>query len=161
VLGALDRTLLRVLRTRLHQPPVERAALAFTRAGEHGTLWLAIAGAGAGLDRRSRPSYARAARAVLLGYAVNTLVKYAVRRPRPRIDDLPPLTRTISPLSYPSAHATTSFAGARALRRALPGAPLYGIAAAMALSRPYAGVHYPSDALAGAALGTALEALLP
>jgi membrane-associated phospholipid phosphatase len=31
----------------------------------------------------------------------------------------------------------------------------------MALSRPYLGVHYPSDALAGAALGDAVARLLP
>jgi decaprenylphosphoryl-5-phosphoribose phosphatase len=33
---------------------------------------------------------------------------------------------------------------------------LLGAAAAMALSRPYLGVHYPSDVAAGAALGTAI-----
>ena len=38
----------------------------------------------------------------------------------------------------------------------------YGIAAvgAMALTRPYLGVHYPSDVVAGALLGTAIETLL-
>ena len=49
----------------------------------------------------------------------------------------------MSPRSYPSAHATTSFAAAAALP--LPAAPLYALAAAMALSRVYLGVHYPSD----------------
>ena len=47
--------------------------------------------------------------------------------------------------------------GARALSAAgLPAAPLYAVAVAMALSRPYLGVHYPSDILAGAALGDAV-----
>ena len=42
----------------------------------------------------------------------------------------------------------------------LPALPLYAAAGAMALTRPYLGVHYPSDVLAGAALGAALEKLL-
>jgi undecaprenyl-diphosphatase len=60
----------------------------------------------------------------------------------------------LSGRSYPSAHSSTSFAGARALSAAgMPAAPLYSVAVAMALSRPYLGVHYPSDIVAGAVLG--------
>jgi membrane-associated phospholipid phosphatase len=63
-------------------------------------------------------------------------------------------------LSFPSAHAATSFAGARAFSRAgAPAAPLYALAGALALSRLYLGMHHPSDVLAGALLGTAVGAL--
>jgi undecaprenyl-diphosphatase len=88
-------------------------------------------------------------------------VKLAVGRRRPELADLPPLVPTGSRISYPSAHASTSFAGARSLARAWPAAaaPLYAAAAMMALSRPYVGVHYPSDVVAGAALGTAVAEL--
>jgi undecaprenyl-diphosphatase len=68
------------------------------------------------------------------------------------------LASTLSGLSYPSAHAATSFAAAGALP--LPSLPLYAAAGAMALTRPYLGVHYPSDVIAGALLGRALERLL-
>ena len=159
MLAALDTALLRMLRTRLHQPPLERAVLLFTRLGEHGALWLVIAGAGALRDPRGRRAYVRAAVTVLLTYGLNTAVKVLIRRARPLLEDLPALSPTVTGLSYPSAHASTSFAGARALSERLPPLPLYGAAAAMALSRPYVGVHYPSDSIAGAALGLAVAEL--
>ena len=52
----------------------------------------------------------------------------------------------------------TSFA-ARPLP--LPAVALYPVAASMALSRLYVGVHYPLDTLAGAALGDAIAKLTP
>ena len=69
------------------------------------------------------------------------------------------MVHTMSNRSYPSAHATTSVAGARALSPLLPAPPLYALAAALTLSRPYLGVHYPSDTLAGAVLGAAVAEL--
>jgi membrane-associated phospholipid phosphatase len=94
---------------------------------------------------------------VLTALLANTAIKQVVRRPRPDLGpELAPLAPTISSRSYPSAHAATSFAGARALG----GTPaLYCVAAAMAATRPYLGVHYPSDVLAGAALGWAADRL--
>ncbi len=83
-------------------------------------------------------------------------MKFLVRRPRPQIAGLPPLTPTVTKLSFPSAHATTSFAAARAFSRLAAPAPLYAAAGAFAASRPYLGVHYPSDVLAGAVLGSLL-----
>jgi membrane-associated phospholipid phosphatase len=145
----VDRALLRLLRTRGHPPALERAAQLYARAGENGVLWFGVA-----ILARDR----RAVRVVLAALLANTAVKQVVRRPRPSLPDLPPLAATVSGLSYPSAHAATSFAAAGAL--ALPSFPLYAAAGAMALTRPYLGVHYPSDVLAGAALGVALEKLL-
>lgn len=161
MLGALDLSLLRLLRTRGHAPALERAVVELARAGEHGIVWHALALCGALLDERRRPAYLRAARAVAAATVANTLVKALVRRRRPELEDLPPVVSTMSNRSYPSAHAATSFAGARALAEALPAAPLYALAGLLALSRPYLGVHYPSDVVAGAVLGDALAKLAP
>ena len=160
MLRALDLALLRLLRTRLHGPQVERAVLAFTRTGEHGALWLAICLTGSIFDPRRRGLYRHTALTVVAAYLLNIVLKNIFRRRRPLIEELPSLSTTVTALSYPSAHATTSFAAARALSGELPGRPLYACALAMGLSRPYAGVHYPSDIAAGALLGTAVADLL-
>ena len=160
MLRALDLALLRFLRTRGHARVPERAVLAFTRSGEHGLLWQALCAVGFIFDHRRRALYRRAMRATMLAYLANILLKYVVRRPRPVLDGLPALSSTVTSLSYPSAHSTTSFASAGALARGLPAPPLYACAAAMALSRAYAGVHYPSDIVAGAVFGTAVGELM-
>ena len=152
--------LLRLLRTRGHSPLVERAVIGYSRLGDHAALWYSIAAAGVLLQPRARGAYGRAAATVFLGQVANTATKLAVRRARPLLEDLPALSPSVTGLSYPSAHATTSFAAAGTLSRALPPAPLYLAAAAMALSRPYLGVHYVSDSVAGAALGDAVARLL-
>jgi decaprenylphosphoryl-5-phosphoribose phosphatase len=161
VLRGLDLRLFRLLRTRGHAPLVELVVLRFTRLGEHGVLWLGIAAAGAALDGSQRPVYLRAARAVAATYIANTTVKIVVRRARPLLEDLPALAPTYSARSYPSAHSSMSFAGARVLSEALPAGGLYAAAVAMAASRPYVGVHYPSDVLAGAVLGTVVADIVP
>ena len=157
MLRALDLALLRLLRRGGHAPPIERVVLLFTRTGEHGALWLAASAVGVAIDPGRRALYLRAMRVVVLAYLTNIALKHLVRRRRPVLADLPALSATVTSLSYPSAHATTSFAAARVLSRALPAGPLYACAGAMAISRPYVGVHYPSDVVAGALLGIAIQ----
>jgi len=132
------------------------------QAGENGLLWNALAVAGGVVSARRREDFVRAAETVLLTLALNTAVKHLVRRARPVLEEeLPALTPVLSGRSYPSAHASTSFAGARALAAAgMPAAPLRAVAVAMAVSRPYLGVHYPSDVVAGAFLGDAVARLM-
>jgi membrane-associated phospholipid phosphatase len=112
-------------------------------------------------DQARRAAWRRGVGVVAGAYAANQAVKFTVRRPRPQLPDLPQLTSTRSQLSFPSAHTTTSFAAARAYRGLLPARALYGLAGTLAISRMYLGVHYPSDVLAGAALGTAIAGVWP
>jgi membrane-associated phospholipid phosphatase len=162
----LDRRLLRLMRGSGHADPrVVRAIADFSRTGEHAACWFALGALGTAATKRGSRRNKAFRRGVLvtgIAYGLNTAVKFAVKRPRPELEDLPPLTPVVTGLSFPSAHATTSFAAAAAYSSALPlASPLfYGAATMFALSRPYLGVHYPSDAFAGAALGTVTGRLL-
>lgn len=153
-----DVAVYRAARTRGHTPQAEHLVRRFSATGEHAALWLAIGALGAALDKPHRPRWTRGMKAVATAYVLNTAIKQVVRRPRPQLGDLPQLIKTPTQLSFPSAHASSSFAGARAyaplLAHGRGGALLYPLALAMAASRVYLGVHYPSDILAGAVLGT-------
>lgn len=158
---SLDSRILYLARTRAHTPQIERAVASFSRLGEHGGVWLALGLAGTAASRGARRRGWEQALAIVAGtYIANTVLKLLVRRRRPELPGLPPLTSTPTHFSFPSAHTATSFAGARLYSRlGLPAAPLYALAGALALSRLYLGVHYPSDVLGGGALGTATARL--
>lgn len=162
-IGDADQALLRFLRTRGHAEPVETVAKALGHAGEFGAVWAGIGVLGASVDERRRGQWIAAGLSGPLAIGVNYVAKVAIGRQRPLIEDHPPLAKAPTKLSFPSAHATSSVTAATALGRVQPRARpyLFALAAAICAGRPYLGMHYPSDVLAGAILGACLGSIVP
>lgn len=158
-LAEVDLAVYRVIRSDLHSERLTPAIRAFSATGEHAALWLAIGATGMATDRPRRAQWKRATAVVAGTQALNTVLKVVVRRRRPALDGLPALIATPTQLSFPSAHSSSSFAAATMYGDLLPRGPLLALAGAMALSRVYLGVHYPTDIAAGALLGTGVAAI--
>ncbi|MYX25754.1 phosphatase PAP2 family protein [Streptomyces sp. SID8381] len=168
---ALDRRLFQAAAER-HWPGAEPVLPRLSRSADHGVLWFAAAaGIAASRTPRARRAATRGlASLTLASLTINTIGKRSVRRARPALDQVPivrRLGRQPITTSFPSGHAASAaaFAAGVALESPAWGAAVAPVAASVALSRVYTGVHFPSDVLAGAALGAgaafAVRALVP
>ena len=138
------------------------AALSY--AGAFGFIWLGIAVGVSGFSW-SRPwLWTRVVVAILVSESVSGALKGWTDRDRPPLSnpDPEPLVDLPATFSFPSGHATVSFACATVLALAVPRlrVPLSVLATLIAFSRVSVGVHYPSDVLGGAVLGLLLGLLL-
>lgn len=150
ILGAVQR--------RMRQPAVVRAARGLSLFGEHAAGWLVLGALGAALDRPRRRDWLRASAGVVAAHGASVVVKRVVRRARPDDPSVEVLAGTPSRLSFPSSHASSTTAAA-VLFGALLGRRLTPLLVPpMLLSRLVLGVHFPSDVLAGSALGAAVAA---
>lgn len=151
---------------RYHAPILDRTLPKLGRAADGGVLWVAI---GAGLAAFGGRSGRRAATRGLLSLAAasaiaNLPAKFAVRRTRPDIGVVPQLRRLLkqpTSFSFPSGHSASAAAFAVGAGLELPvAAPALGtLAAGVAASRVYTGVHYPSDVVVGVAIGAGVALL--
>ena len=135
----------------------------FTTLGEWGAIWIVF-----GLAMLCFKKYRRVGVAVLLGLViglvtVNFGIKNIVARPRPcainsAVQLLVPFP---SEFSFPSGHTVSSFGAATSifLKNKKLGAWALALAAVISFSRLYLYVHFPSDVLAGAAIGVGIAFL--
>ena len=131
-----------------------------TYAGSFGAIWLVLAVAIAGFSWRRPWLAARVGATILVAESVSGLAKDWVSRDRPPLVDPEPAPLIELPhtSSFPSGHATVAFACATVIALAVPRLrwPVFVLAALIAFSRVYVGVHYPLDVLAGALLGVGI-----
>jgi undecaprenyl-diphosphatase len=146
----------------LDWPVVTPVMKALTYAGAHGLVFLAIGVVAA--IRLRRPLVAVAVVAANEASSLtDSALKAVIGRERPPLAD--PRVHPLIPLphdpSMPSGHAMMAFSGAVILAAVLPRWrwALLAVAAGVAVSRVYLGVHYPSDVVAGALLGAAVGAV--
>ncbi|MER6125622.1 phosphatase PAP2 family protein [Streptomyces sp. NPDC001795] len=164
-LGELDQRLFtRVATARV--PGADPALTRLSRSADHGRLWLGAATGLAALGGRTarRAALRGTGSLALASLTVNTLVKWSARRPRPLLELVPQirhLTRQPHTTSFPSGHSASAaaFATGVALESTRYGALIAPVAAAVAFSRVYVGVHYPGDVLAGMAIGAGAAVL--
>ena len=96
---------------------------------------------------------------VLISSILTTALKMTVKRKRP-YESYPEIENlsTVGSYSFPSGHTSLTFATATALSISFPKwyiiVPSYTFASAVGYSRLHLGVHYPSDVLFGAILGS-------
>ncbi|PKW11074.1 undecaprenyl-diphosphatase [Streptomyces sp. 1222.5] len=143
-----------------HWPGAERVLPRLSRSANHGVLWFATAAAMAAIrtPRARRAAVRGLASLSVASLTINTIGKRSVRRARPVLDPVPlvrQLKRQPITTSFPSGHAASAaaFATGVALESPAWGAVVAPVAFSVAASRVYTGVHFPSDVLAGAALG--------
>lgn len=138
--------------------------VALSAVGYAGLVWIALAVVVALVTRRSLVGVTALTAICVWSADLLTLglkAAFARQRPFETILEPEPLLEGTVGASLPSGHAATSAAGAVVLAAFAPrAAPAFALlAVAIAFSRIYVGVHYPTDVLLGAAVGAAVALL--
>lgn len=162
LLSSLDDAILLFFQEAVRNPVLTPVFQVITTLGNGGAVWIALTVLLLLIPRTRNVGFMTTLS--LLGTLLvnNLLLKNLVNRTRPYevIEGLTYLVKTPVDSSFPSGHSACSFAVACIMFRRLP--PKYGIpalilAALIALSRLYVGVHYPSDVLFGVISGIVIS----
>jgi diacylglycerol kinase family enzyme/membrane-associated phospholipid phosphatase len=146
-------------------PILDYAMPRLSRAADHSVLWIAIAtGLASTRNKWARRAALRGLASIAIASAAsNVAAKGLAGRARPRyeIPLLRRLLRVPRTTSFPSGHSASAaaFATGVALETPRLAAPVGAVALAVGASRVVVGVHYPSDVLAGFAIGAAAGTL--
>ena len=158
LLQQMDTDVLMWLQENFRQDGLNRVFSFFTRLGNNGELWIALLVVLFIIPPFRRMALTAVASLISSALLVEFVIKPLVARVRPyvTVEGLFSLVGPERSYSFPSGHSATAFAVAYVLARMLPvkyGAPILLLAALMAFSRLYVGVHYPTDVLAGVLVG--------
>lgn len=160
----MEGTILLWIQEYLRNPILTPIMKVVTTLGNAGLVWIALAILCLCI-RKTRRIGATMVLALLFSLIVNNgILKNAVARIRPyeMIDGLECLVRRAVDYSFPSGHTGSSFAAATVMACLLPkryGVPAVILAALIAFSRLYVGIHYPTDVLFGFVDGVILGGL--
>lgn len=145
---------------------LDRGLPLLTRAADRSVLWVALSSVLLATgNRRARRAAARGLGSIALASLLaNQLGKRAVPRRRPDYSVLPTprlAHRIPTSSSFPSGHSASAaaFAAGAAIECPPLALPVCALAGAVAFSRIYTGVHFPSDVLAGVAIGATVAAV--
>ncbi|MGV9743531.1 bifunctional phosphatase PAP2/diacylglycerol kinase family protein [Rhodococcus zopfii] len=147
----------------LRPSPADPALRILSRLADHSVLWMGCAAVGTAVGGTPRRAVVRGLLSVAGASALaNGVLKPLLPRRRPPARVEPQFRRRTVPMptssSFPSGHAASAaaFATGVALESPATAAVVAPLAAAVAYSRVHTGVHWPSDVLVGAAVGTAI-----
>ena len=159
MLTQIDFTILDYIRQHLTNPFADKFMTIITHLGDYGLLWIVLCIILMIIPRTRKSGYALAI-AMIAGLVIcNLLIKNIIARPRPFvINELPIIINAPMGYSFPSGHSSNSFIAATviAMRYQKFAIPVYILAGLIAISRVYLYVHYPSDVIAGATIGSAI-----
>jgi membrane-associated phospholipid phosphatase len=146
-------------------PTLDPIVRRLSRASDYKGLWLATSAIVAVFDgRRGRRAAVRCLATVgVTSVATDVVAKLVFSRRRPEAASVPKdrVARRPTSSSFPSGHTASAFAFATAFEREYPllGLPISALAAAVGYTRVHTGVHYPSDVIAGAVIGSSTASL--